>query len=82
MSTEHASDPIDIIPRLLECGCKIKKQDGEWWVFEHDGEGVVGGETFREMCEKLASVDVEDHERRYLERCKWFMENRDRLIGR
>jgi hypothetical protein len=76
------SSALEVIPRLLDVGCKIAKQDGQWWIFEHDGEGVVGGSTFSEMCDKLASVDVEDHERRYLERCRWYMENRDRLLGR
>lgn len=76
------SSALEVIPRLLDVGCKIAKQDGQWWIFEHDGEGVVGGSTFREMCELLTSIDVEDYERRYSERCRWYMENRDRLLGR
>ena len=80
--TTDCSSAFEIIPRLLDIGYKIRKQDGEWWIFEDDGEGIVGGSTFREMCEKLVRVDVDDHERRYLERCRWYMENRDRLLGR
>jgi hypothetical protein len=70
-------DGLNLIPRLLDVGCKIVKQDDQWWIFEHDGEGVVGGATFREMCQKLASVDVAEHERRYLERCRMYMETRN-----
>lgn len=77
---ERKSLVLDALPRLLGVGCKIAKQEGQWWIFEHDGEGVVGGNTFGEMCEKLSSVDVDDHERRYLERCRWYAENRDWLL--
>ncbi len=80
--SSDCSSAFDVLPRLLDIGCKIARQDGQWWIFEHDGEGVVGGGTFREMCEKLASVDVGEHEQRYLERCRWYMENRDSLLGR
>lgn len=76
------SSALDAISRLLNAGCKIAKQDGQWWIFSYNGDGVVGGTTFREMCEKLASVNVDDCERRYLDRCSWYMENRDRLLGR
>jgi len=68
---------FDFLPRLLEVGCKIAKQDGDWWIFEFNGNGVVSGSTFREMCEQLASVDIDDHERRCLERCRWYRENRE-----
>lgn len=82
LGSSDGSSVFDVLPRLLEVGCKIAKQDGEWWIFEYDGNGVVSGSTFREMCDKLASVNVEDHERRYSERCRWYMENRDRFLGR
>lgn len=80
--SSDCSSAFEIIPRLLDIGYKIRKQDGEWWIFEDNGEGVVGGATFREMCERLVGVDVKEHERRYAERCRWYVENRDRLLGR
>ena len=65
------SAALDVIPRLLDIGYTIQKQDGEWWMFEGSGESVVGGATFREMCERLVGVDVKEHERRHSERCEW-----------
>jgi hypothetical protein len=65
---------FDILPRMLTIGCKISQQDGEWWLWESGGDGVVGGSTFREMCERLLSVDVAKYERDYDERCRAYME--------
>ena len=73
---------IDALQRLLETGCKIAKQDGEWWVFESDGEGVVGAKTLRQACGKLSAIDIAEHERRYAERCRRYAKNRDRYLGR
>lgn len=64
----------DVLPRLLEIKCRIAKQDGEWHIFERDGNGVAHGATFLEMLEALQHVDVEEYERQYLERCRNFME--------
>jgi hypothetical protein len=86
-SNEHlgssvGSSAFDILPRLLDIGCKIAKQDGEWWIFERGGNGVVSGKTFREMCEKLENVDIEDHERRYHdENCRRLVSNWNTLWG-
>lgn len=45
--------------RLLAAGCKIAKQDGEWWLFERDGEGVVGGATYLEMSIRSLQADAD-----------------------
>jgi hypothetical protein len=65
---------FDVLPRLLEIGCKIAKQDGRWWIFEHSGEAVISGRTFRDMCDKLDSVNITEHERRHEERQRKYME--------
>lgn len=65
---------FDVLPRLLETGCKIVKQDGEWWIFEYDGEDVIKGKTFRDMCDKLDGVNIAEHERRHQERQRIYME--------
>ena len=53
---EDSSDmyPIfDILQELLEDGCRIAKQDGEWNIFDSKGEGLISGKTFRECCVNL-----------------------------
>lgn len=67
---DNYSSLIDILPRLLQIGCRISHQDGEWWIFKRDGEGIVGGKTFREMCDKICTVDIEDYERQHINRYK------------
>lgn len=41
---------FDIWPRLLMQGFQMKEQDGKWWLFRNDGEGMVSGDSFRELC--------------------------------
>lgn len=65
---------MEILPRLLETGCQIKKQEGAWHIFDDGGEGVVSGITFEVMCEQLVKVDIDEHEKRYDEKCRQFME--------
>jgi hypothetical protein len=49
------TDPVfDILPRLWATGHKTKEQDGEWWLFRKDGEGLVSGSTFRKLCVSIA----------------------------
>lgn len=71
---ESYAKALDVLPRLLEIKCRIAKQDGEWHIFERDGNGVAHGATFQAMLEALQHVDVKEYERRYIERCKEFME--------
>ena len=41
---------FDSLPRLWESGHVTKEQDGKWWLFRGDGEGLISGETFRDLC--------------------------------
>jgi hypothetical protein len=54
---------FEILPDLLSAGCKIAHQDGLWCLFDRGGEGVVSGETFRQMCLGLMSVNVSDYQK-------------------
>jgi hypothetical protein len=67
-------DGCDSLSRLLRIGCKIAEQDGEWWLWEKGGEGVVGAKTLAGMLRAVATVDVEKYEREYDERCRRYME--------
>lgn len=67
---ESYAKDSDVLPRLLEIKCRIAKQDGEWHIFERDGNGVAHGATFQAMLEALQHVDVEQYERNYIERRK------------
>ena len=35
----------------------LRYQDGEYWVFDHTGEGLVGAPTKQELLDKLATWD-------------------------
>ena len=54
---ENMIPSLDLLQSRLEDGCKIKKQDGVWYLFEQNGEGVCSGETIREMLINLIFVD-------------------------
>lgn len=41
---------FDILPRLWESGHKTVYQDGKWHLFAKSGDGLVCGNTFRELC--------------------------------
>lgn len=41
---------FDTLPRLWALGFKTVEQDGRWWLFAPDGDGVISGETFRDLC--------------------------------
>ncbi|MFM7012645.1 MAG: hypothetical protein ACKO0Z_25520 [Betaproteobacteria bacterium] len=48
---------IDRLQEHLEAGAYIKRQDGTWWLFDRDGEGVVGADTLRAMLFELVFVE-------------------------
>jgi len=49
---------FDILPRLWASGHATKKQDGTWWLFRSDGEGLISGRTFRELCVNIVLAGV------------------------
>ncbi len=62
------------LARLLRIGCKISEQDGEWWLWEKGGDGIISGKTLAEMIQRLRGVYVGDFETRYEEKCRRYME--------
>ena len=36
-------------------GAKLKFQDGEWWIFDKDGEGIISDATLAGLIETLAA---------------------------
>lgn len=53
-------DGLPVIDRLqerLEAGCTIAFQDGLWWLFLPDGNGVVSGITLKKMLFELIFVE-------------------------
>jgi len=51
---------FDILESLLQRGCTIQEQDDRWWLFDKDGEGVISGQTLRDMCVNLVMMDDSD----------------------
>lgn len=49
---------LDVLPRLWMDGHVTKEQDGEWWLFDSRGEGVVGGGSFHELCINIKAANL------------------------
>ena len=54
---ENAVPSIDRLQDRLEQGCRLAKQDGRWWLFDAEGEGIAGGETLRDVLVNLIFMD-------------------------
>ena len=54
---ENAVPSIDRLQDRLEQGCLLAKQDGRWWLFDPEGEGITGGETLRDVLINLIYLD-------------------------
>lgn len=48
---------LDLLQTRLERGEYLAKQDGLWYLFDVDGEGVVSGKNLRELLINLIWVD-------------------------
>ena len=48
---------LDLLEEHLERGEYLKKQDGLWWIFDEDGEGVTSGRTLRDILISLIFID-------------------------
>lgn len=48
---------LDLLQARLERGEYLAKQDGEWHLFEADGEGVTSGGSLREILINLIWID-------------------------
>jgi len=49
---------MDIMQRLLTDGHCVKEQDGRWWLFRSDGEGIISGENYRGLCVNIVMADL------------------------
>ena len=49
---------FDVLPRLWAAGYKTKEQDGEWWLFRDDGEGICSGRDFRGLCVNILLAGI------------------------
>lgn len=49
-NTDDMMPIFDVLPRLWDAGYVTKPQDGSWYLFRSDGEGIVSGATFRDLC--------------------------------
>lgn len=50
---------FDILPRLWSAGYTTCEQDGRWHLFRKDGEGVVSGVTFRDLCVNIVLCGID-----------------------
>lgn len=48
---------LDLLQVRLERGEYLKKQDGLWWIFDADGEGVTSGKDLRDILLNLIWMD-------------------------
>ena len=49
---------LDLLQTRLEAGGELKEQDGQWYLFDLEGESVTSGDTVREMIINLMSNKV------------------------
>lgn len=49
---------LDLLPRLWETGHVTKEQDGQWWLFDKTGEGVIAGSSFRDLCLNIVLAGI------------------------
>lgn len=54
---ENAVPSIDLLQQRLERGEYLSKQDGKWWLFNKDGEGVICGNNIRDILLNLIWID-------------------------
>ena len=43
----------DLLQERLDKGDYLKKQDGQWWLFDKDGEGIASGKNIRDLALSL-----------------------------
>jgi hypothetical protein len=54
---ENVIPSIALLERRLERGERLAKQDGKWWIFDEDGEGITGGGSLRDILINLIWID-------------------------
>jgi hypothetical protein len=48
---------FDLLETRLLDGCYIGRQDGSWWLFNADGDGICSGVTLRDLMVNLIFTD-------------------------
>ena len=86
-STEHlgssdGSSAFNVLSRLIDAGCDLFKESGKCWIFDWSGQRLIEARTIEDMREQLEQFDIDAHELRWNKRVRWYMENRNRLLGR
>jgi len=61
MDEEQSKDltsALDLLQTRFEAGCYIAKDyyEGEWWLWDKNGNGVCGGNTVKEMLVALMEM--------------------------
>ena len=49
---------FDILERLYRDGYYHNEQDGRWWLFDKNGDGVITGQTFRGLCVNIVLMGL------------------------
>ncbi len=47
-----------VLEKELFSAGNIDWQDGEWWLFQHSGDGVISGKTIQELLENLGDFSI------------------------
>ena len=48
-AVEQTNLAIDLLQDQLEKGAEIKRQNGQWWIFNANGDGITCGDTVRQL---------------------------------
>lgn len=49
---------FDVLPRLWAAGYTTKEHDGEWHLFDNQGEGVLAAPSFRLLCLNILLMEL------------------------
>jgi hypothetical protein len=49
---------FDVLERLYRAGYRTQEQGEKWWLFDAHGEGVVHGESFRQLCVNIILAEL------------------------
>lgn len=55
---EDLTFALDLLQTRFEAGCYIAKDyyNGEWWLWDKNGDGVCGGNTVKELLVALMEI--------------------------
>lgn len=53
--SEPFTDGLTVLQQRLEQRCSLSFQDGQWWLFDWQGEGAASGVTIDDLVRNLSS---------------------------